>query len=98
MSLRIEQQHAAAVACDALDLVHGADDPTRIASRDLLEPAWRTVLVLEAMQHHVELEQTDRADDRRRAQRVGARRVEHLRRALFRELAEPGVELLSLEG
>ena len=74
----------------------GPGDPARIARRDLLDAACRAVLVLEAMQHDVELQHADRADDRRRARRLGARRVEHLRRALFRELAQPGVELLSL--
>src|SRR6476620_4321551 len=97
MTLRIEQKHAATVACDAFDLVHRADDPAWMASGDLLEAAGGTVLVLESMQHDVELEQSDSADDRSRAQRVRSRRVEHLRCALFGELAESGVELLSLE-
>src|SRR6187200_2053828 len=97
MSLRVEEQHSSAVARDAFDLVHRADDPARMARRDLFEATGCTVLVLEAVEHDVELEQTDRADDRRRAQRVGPRGVKHLRGTLFRELAQAGVELFPLE-
>jgi hypothetical protein len=51
--------------------------------------------VLQAVQQHVELQLAHGADDRRRAgHRLG---VEHLRGALFRELLQPGVELLALE-
>ena len=85
-----------AIARDALDLVDRSGDPARIARRDLLDPARRAVLVLEAMQHDVELQHADGADDRRRSRRLGAGREEHLRRALFGELAQTGVELLPL--
>src|SRR3712207_6845576 len=97
MSLRVEQEHPSAVARDALDLVHRADDPPRVARRYSLEAAWCAVLVLEPVEHDVELELSDRADDRCRAQRVGAGGVEHLRRPFLGELAQPRVELLPLE-
>src|SRR4051794_11550322 len=97
MALGVEQEHPPAIARDALDLVHRAHDPAWMARRDLLESAGGAVLVLEAMQHDVELEQADGADDRCRAQRVGAGGVEHLRGALLRELTESSIELLSLE-
>src|SRR3954469_19215831 len=52
--------------------------------------------MLEAVQHDVELQLAHRADDRRRAGRLRARSVEHLRRALFRQLTQARVELLPL--
>src|SRR5690606_35307747 len=51
------------------------------------------VLVLQPVEQDIELELTDRADDRRDA---GCRvLVEHLHRALFRELAKPRVQVLA---
>ena len=41
MSLGVEEEHPAAVAGDALDLVHRADDPAWMARGDALEAAGR---------------------------------------------------------
>src|SRR5690606_29617916 len=56
---------------------------------------WDAVLVLQAVQQHVELELAHRADDR--AGPDDRLLVEDLGRAFLGELPEPGVELLSAE-
>src|SRR4029078_4513546 len=68
----------------------------RTTRRSPYESARGAVLVLEAVQHDVELQHTHGADDRGRTGRLGARRIEDLRRAFLGELAEAGVELLPL--
>ena len=53
--------------------------------------------MLQPVEHHVELKLPHRTHNGRGAERVGARGVEHLRRALLRELPQPRVELFALE-
>src|SRR5688500_14407423 len=98
MALGIEEQHAVAVASDALDLLFRPDDPAGETAGDLFEPAANAVLVLESMHHHVELEETHGTDDRRGSAHLGSGCEENLRGAFLGELPEPCVELLASQG
>ena len=95
VALRVEEEHAAALAAEALDFVPRADEPARIPRGDLLESRTNPVFVLQAMEHHVELQHADGADDRRRARHVRRGSVEDLRGSLFGELTEAGEETRS---
>src|SRR6185437_16411458 len=96
MPLGIVEQHAASITRDALDLRLRTCDPARVTRSDPLEARRGAVLVLEPVEHDVELKHAYGADDRRRARRFSPRGEEHLRSAFFGELPEPGVELLPL--
>src|SRR5690606_37830505 len=69
--------------------------PARVAERILLQLALHAVLVLEPVQHHVELQLANGTHYRRRTGCTLG--VEHLRSALFSELAKARVQRLAAQ-
>src|SRR5690606_24620428 len=92
----IADQRAAVAPGKVADLRIVALDPARRAIRQPRELRNHTVLVLQPVQQHIELELPHGADDRRHTGRRIL--VEHLHRAFLRELTESRVQMLASHG
>lgn len=91
----IEGQVDLVLALELLELLGvGPFHPAGGGDVDRLVQGLDVVLALEARDHHVELQHTDRTDD----EIVALQRTEHLHRPLFGELYQPLEQLFLLEG